>query len=149
MNDQINHIENLLKGNNIQYRLAEYSSDVKNAAEASKQIGLPENQMLKSLLVKSKNDFLMFLVSSPNKVNFQKVNKILQTKIDMATREEIQKITGYVCPFHLKIQIPIYIETLVFENKNVGIASGVRGFEVVLDPGDLQKITQARAIDLI
>jgi Cys-tRNA(Pro)/Cys-tRNA(Cys) deacylase len=153
MNTQLSAIDHLLRSKSIKYRLGRYGKTVKTASQAAQEIGiLPEN-MLKSLLFKNENNFFLFLIPSNKKINIDGVNIILKTKLIMASKEEVKAKTGYeigsVTPFNLKSEMPVYIEQSSLHLQEIGIASGVRGEEVILSPANLQEAVSAIPLSLI
>ena len=150
--EQIQKIETLLKQKGIEYRLSNYSPDVENAAEAAEQIDFPLEKIVKSLVFKSKDSFILLLVPSPKKVDVQTASQKLSSKIDMASREEVSEATGYeigaVTVFELKTELPVYIDSSIMEYDEIGISSGVRGIEVIMDPKDLNEVSGAEVLEL-
>ena len=55
--EQIQKIEKLLSWEGIRYQLASYDPNVKSTEEASEQIGIPVERMIKSLIVKTNGKF--------------------------------------------------------------------------------------------
>lgn len=150
---KIQKIEDLLTRKNISYKIVNYSPNAKDASEAATQIGLPLERIIKSLVFKSGNIFIILLIPSPKRVNIQKVSLELSSKISMASPKETSKVTGYkigaVTVFELKTKLPIYIDSSVMEYDKISIASGTRGIEIILSPNDLKEITEANVSNLI
>ena len=151
--EQIQKIEKLLSKEGISYQLASYDPIVKSAEEASEQIGIPVERMIKSLIIKTKEKFAMFLIPSPKKIDIEKANTVLNSKLTMASPVEVLEITGYkigtVTPFFLKTNIEIFIDFSVNCFDRVGIASGVRGTEIILNPKELKKAVGADLADVV
>ena len=152
MENKIQKIEDLLNQKNIGYKIANYPPGVKNAAEAAELIGLPREKIIKSLVFKSKGEFMLLLLQSPKKVNVPKVNEELSLKISMASPEEIFEVTGYkigaVTFFDLKTDLPVYIDAPVMECDKISVASGIRGIDIILDPKDLKTVAEGKILDL-
>ncbi len=146
-------IKHFLNQNKISYRLITYSQKVKNAQEASVLIGLPIRQIVKSLIFKTDNYFLLFLLPSEKRLNTISIEKQLGTKIKLATPDEVLEVSGYsvgmVSPLLIKNQIKIYIDLSLLKFQKIGIGSGKNGIEVVLNPNDLKNILNATAINLL
>ncbi|MBA4319750.1 MAG: hypothetical protein C0412_15225 [Flavobacterium sp.] len=146
-------IEELLKKNNIDFNVVNYSSGVKNANEAAMETGLDLEKMIKTLIFKSDDKYLALLIPSPKKVNTQQVNQKLGLKINMASPKEILEVTGCeigtVTILGLKNKLSIYVDSSVMKYDTIGIASGVKGAEILMNPDDLRKITGAEVMELI
>ena len=145
-------IKHFLNQHNIQFKIVQYSEQVKNAEEASKFIGLPLVQIVKSLLVKINGNFLLFLLSSDKKLDTTLIEKDLDAKMKLASPDEVFKITGYrigtVTPLFLKNNIKIYIDVSLLEFEQIGIGSGMKGIEIILNPNDLKNILNASEMKL-
>ncbi len=145
-------IEYFLNQHDIKFRFVQYSEKVKTAEEASKIIGLPLVQIIKSLLIKTNGGFSLFLLSSDKKLDTILVGKALGIKIRLASPDEVFKITGYrigtVTPLLLKKDIKIYIDVPLLEFKQIGIGSGMKGVEIIINPKDLKKILNATKMKL-
>lgn len=151
--DNLSKIQQFLGNKGVKYQLKHYSETAKNAREASVEIDIPQSSMLKTLLVKDSGSFNLLLIPSPNQVNFVGLNKRMKASFSMATLQEVEETTGYmigsVSPFCLKNEIPIYIEGSCLNLHKVGVGSGVKGIEIVLNPKDLQVATGAKVAKLI
>lgn len=147
--DNLQKIENLLTEKAIPYRIGEYSSHAKNANEAAIEMVVQPKQIVKSLVVKRNNEYVMFLLSIEDEIDVGRLkieqNIIIDVKIHP---EKITELTGYklglVTPFFTRTKLPVFIDTAVFENNTIGIASGVRGFEILLSPTDLLNLLSAK-----
>ena len=57
------------------------------------------------------------------------------------------EISGYhvgsVSPLLIKNQIKIYIDSSLFQFQEIGIGSGKKGTEIVLNPSDLKNVLHA------
>jgi Cys-tRNA(Pro) deacylase len=151
--DNLKKVKEFFDATKVGYEFKHYSNKVKNAHEASSEIGLSPDQMLKTLLVRNGNKFVLVLIPVSHKLNFPKLKQLLGCEFSMASSEEVYKITGYeigtVSPFCMKINIPIYLEKSALVQLKVGVGSGVKGTEIVLDPKKLQEILMANVVNFI
>ena len=62
----------------------------------------------------------------------------------MANINDLKRITGYkigtVSPIKLKNKIPIIVDKKVFDKKTISIASGKRGFDILIKTNYLKKL---------
>ncbi len=133
-------LENYLSDNKIEYEICSYNPNVKDTVTAAKQMNLNIEQIIKSLLVIKKNEYYLLLLSSNDKIS--------NNQYKMADREKIKEITGYdlgsVTPFFLKNDIDIIIDEKVLALNKISIASGTRGFDILLSPKDLVELINAK-----
>jgi len=133
-------LKQFLQENKIEYQICSYDPNVKSTTLAADQMNLKVNQIVKSLLVLKKNKYYLLLLSSDNKVS--------NNQYKMADKDKIKEITGYelgsVTPFFLKSNIDIILDEKVQKLDKVSIASGTRGYDILLSPQDLIKLVNAR-----
>lgn len=137
-----------LGSQNISYRLLHYPAEITTSSQAAIFLGIEQEQMLKSLLVKVGQEFLMILTPLTQRLDMNYLMKSFGVnKARMATADEVLAVTGYrvgtTCPFLLKASTRIFIAPSVLKYQDVAISSGEMGKEIMLSIGDLQKITQA------
>lgn len=154
MNNQISLLEQKLNECNVKYKFQYYDSNVKDAVAASDQIGIPYQDMIKSIVLKSKdNEFILCLLSSQDKVNMSKLKKLTNKKFSMATPEEIKEKTGHlvgmVTPLLLKEKMKIYVDKSVFYKEFIGLGTGKRGVEIIMNPSELDKIINYISEDIL
>lgn len=138
------NIETFLNSQNIKFEIKNYSPLAKNAREAAEEMGMPEERLLKSLLLKSKSGYILLLIPSSAKIDFNELSQRLNEKYELAPPEDVADLTGYqigtVSPFCLKTNIPIYLDKAALAMDFVGVGSGEKGKEIILRPNDLLKI---------
>jgi Cys-tRNA(Pro)/Cys-tRNA(Cys) deacylase len=144
--------EKILQAQNIPYRVGEYPQAVKSASEAATHIGIPINQMLKSLLIKDHDNFAFGLISSTAKIDFNQLKTYSGRTYQLAPIADIKPVTGYdlgsISPLGLLNNLPTYIDKQLINYPEVGIASGVFGLEIILSPKSLIKITHGLLLDV-
>lgn len=134
----------------IEYKLVGHPNSAHSAQDAARELGLKLGQIVKSLLAEGKNHPPVLLLVPGNRlIHFGKLGKLLGDKsIFLCSPDRTLETTGYpvglVTPFGLKNNLPIYLESSVFENQEVGISSGVLGFEIIMTVTNLQKATGAK-----
>ncbi|GEM_PF-5543303 len=138
----------------IMYEMRSYDPTKSSALDAADEIKLPREQILKTLLFKDGTSFLLFILPSKDKLDVAKVCSVLHlNNMRMASYEEVLEVTGHdvgkVTPIVLTSSLPIYMEDSILAYDLVGIASGTKGFEVVLSPRELQNIISAQIMSLL
>ena len=125
----------------------------RTAADAATAIGCNVGAIVKSLLFKTSESFVLCLVSGDKRCSLNKFKKILDTKdVSMAHPKDVKAITGYtiggVSPVgHLK-KIKIYIDNNLKRFTKVFAAAGHPNciFEIEFD--QLVKLTSGEIVDL-
>lgn len=154
MENQINLLEQKLNKFNVEYTFQNYNPKVCTAKEASQQIGIPCQNMIKTIVFKNEeNNYVVCLLSSEDKINMSKLKKITNKTIGMATPQEILEQTGYqigtVTPLLLKEEIKILIDKTVFSKEYIGLGTGKKGVEIILNPNELKKVIDYINVDIL
>ncbi len=140
----MNEIKEMLESKNIKYEIKEYNPNVKDTITASKEMNLDISQIIKSLLTVKKNKYYLLLLSSDKKLK--------KNEYKMANINDIEKITGYklgtVTPVNLKNEIPIIVDKKVIELERISIASGKRGFDILIETKYLKELINYKIEDL-
>ena len=90
-------------------------TSARTALEAAKSLNCEVGAIVKSLLFKTENTFILCLVAGDKKGSLNKIKKILNIKdVSMASADEVKDVTGFtiggVSPIgHIK-KINIYID---------------------------------------
>jgi len=137
-------LRKLLEDKNIKYEIKKYNPNVKDALAASEEMNLDISQIIKTLLVIKKNKYHLLLLSSDEKVK--------NNEYKMANINDIERITGYklgtVTPIKLKSKLPIIVDKKVLKLKTISIASGRRGFDILIETNNLKKLINYEIKDL-
>ena len=86
------------------------------------------------------------LAKASSKVSTKKLKNITHEEdVKMASPDEIYEVTGYrvgaIPPFALKSQIEVYIDSPLKNEKEVYVGAGKFGYEIILTPENLKKVT--------
>lgn len=137
-------LRKLLDDKNIKYEIKTYDPNVKDALSASKEMNLDVSQIVKSLLVVKQGEYYLLLLSSDKKVK--------RNEYKIANINDIERITGHklgmVTPIKLKKKIPVIIDKKVLDLKKVSIASGIRGFDILIETKYLRRLIDYKIEDL-
>jgi len=135
----------------IKYELREYEVDPDDlAAETvAAKIGLPAEQVFKTLLARGDRNGLCFAVIPGN----EELNlKALATasgdrKIQLVPVKELQGLTGYirggVTALAGKKDYPVFVDETIELFDLISISAGIRGLQIFLAPADYLKATKA------
>ena len=128
----------------IAYELREYEVDPDDlsAESVAAKIGLPVEQVFKTLVVRGDRGGVYLAVIPGNKELDGKALARLtgDRKVELAPLKEVQQLTGYirggVTALGGKRDYPVYADETIDLFDVVSISAGVRGTQVLLGPAD-------------
>ena len=130
-----------LKQNKVAYTEHPYDYvDHGGTAESSKQLGVPENYVIKTLVMQDEQGKgLVVLMHGNCKTSTKNLARQIGCKtVEPCKPEVAQKNSGYLVggtsPFGLRKQMPVYVESSILELTQVWINGGRRGFLVCIAP---------------
>ena len=136
----------------IKYELKEYEvneSDLSAVSVASK-IGLPPEQVYKTLVTRGdKTGVLLACIPAGRELQLKALAQLSgNKKVEIVPLKEVQPLTGYirggVSPLGCKKKYPVYLDADVETQEKISISAGLRGMQLILQPQDLIKVTQAK-----
>lgn len=147
----------LLEQENIKYRSMEYEVDEENLAgeHVAEQIQMPSEQVFKTLVARGeKNGILVFCIPVCFELDLKKAAGIVkEKKVELIYVKELLGITGYIrggcSPVGMKKNYPVYIDETAVLFDEISISAGVRGCQIILNPGELISFINAVECDLI
>jgi len=124
------------------------TSTVETAAAA---LGVEPAMIAKSILFKCKDNFALFVTAGDVRINPKVVKKIMGGQVRMARPEEVETVTGFrvggVCPFALRQNIEIYLDTSMRRFQRVYPAAGDDSSALPVTFAQLQHMTEGCEID--
>jgi len=141
----------VLDGLGIKYEVSEYEVDPDDlsAETVAAKIGLPPEQLLKTLAVRGERSGIFLAVISPNEeLDFKALARLGDRKVDTLPLKEVQPATGYirggVTALACKKDYPVYIDELAEICDVISISAGTRGLQILLAPEDYIRAVRAR-----
>ena len=144
--EPVKRVDNILKEFDVTQKVIILDSSARTALEAASSLGCEVGAIVKSLLFKTKNSFILCLVAGDKKASLNKIKKTLNIRdVSMAAAEDVKTITGYtiggVSPIgHLK-KIDILIDNSLERFTSLFAAAGHPNCVFKIDFKNLQKIT--------
>lgn len=132
----------------IPHRAFTHPGSVHSLAQAAEERGQKPSQVVRSILFRLGADrFAMVLVAGPAQVAWKVLRQTVgQSRLTMATEEEVLRVTGYVIgavsPFGLPQPVQVFVDEGVLAEEEVSIGSGVRGTAIILRSADLMRALQ-------
>ena len=147
--------EKSLKQFNPNLKVIVLEQTARTAKDAATALGCKVGAIVKSLLFKTDESFVLCLVSGDKRCSLNKLKKILDKKdISMASPEDVKKVTGYtiggVSPTGHLIKIKIFIDETLNRFSSIFAAAGHPNavFEIdfenlkALTSGEIKEITE-------
>jgi Cys-tRNA(Pro)/Cys-tRNA(Cys) deacylase len=141
----------------IKYELREYDVDPNDlsAETVAAKIGLPPEQVFKTLAVHGdQNGICLAVISANQELNFKALaNQTGDRKIEMVPLKEVQALTGYVrggvTALACKKDYPVYIDELAEICDVISVSAGVRGLQILLAPADYIRAVKATVAAIV
>ena len=130
------------------------NTSARTALEAASSLGCEVGAIIKSLLFKAENSFILCLVAGDKKASLNKIKKAFSIKdLSMASADDVKNITGYtiggVSPVGHLNKIDILIDNSLKRFTSLFAAAGHPNCVFKISFTDLQKITNGSTIDII
>jgi Cys-tRNA(Pro)/Cys-tRNA(Cys) deacylase len=146
----------LLESLGIPFALQEYEVDPEDlsALTVAKKIGMPPEQVFKTLLTTGGPDSYVFAVIPGNaELDFKKLARVAGLrKAEMVPLKDVQPLTGYirggVTVFSAKKAFPVFVDETAILFDKISVSAGTRGTQLILSPGDYLRAAQAQTADL-
>jgi len=141
----------LLDSLGVHYELREYEADPDDLAAESVavKIGMPPEQVFKTLLARGDRNGPRFAVIPGNhELDLKALAKFSgDRKVELVALKEVQPLTGYirggVTVLGAKKNFPVFVDETMELWDVVSVSAGVRGLQMLLSPADYVRITQA------
>ena len=127
--ESVKRVAKILNEFDVNLKVEVLNSSARTAEDAAKSLNCKVGAIVKSLLLKTNDDFILCLVSGDNRCSLNKIKKIINIKdVSMADAEEVKNQTGFsiggVSPIgHLK-KINILVDISLSRFKNIYAAAG-------------------------
>ena len=145
--EPVKRVEKLLKDFDQEQKVIILDTSARTALEAASSLGCEVGAIIKSLLFKTEEGFVLCLVSGDKRASLNKLKKILNLKdVSMASAEEVKKVTGYtiggVSPIGHLNQVEILIDESLERFDSLYAAAGHPNCVFKINFMYLQKITK-------
>jgi Cys-tRNA(Pro)/Cys-tRNA(Cys) deacylase len=154
-----NNVTRFLDSKKVSYRIHPYDYDagVHSAVEVAQVIGLPPNQVFKTLVVlpeQPNRKPMLVVIPGPDSLDLRQFAKeVGLKKAKMAAHAEAEKLTGLqtggISPLALINKgFDIYLADQAQAFATIAVSAGQRGANVELAVTDLIQLTRARLVKL-
>ena len=95
-NESVQRVDQFIKKFDPKLKIVVLNNTARTAKDASKSLGCELGAIIKSLVFKTNDDFVICLVSGDKRCSLNKLKKILKKNdISMANANEVKKNTGF------------------------------------------------------
>jgi Cys-tRNA(Pro)/Cys-tRNA(Cys) deacylase len=137
----------------IAYELRDYAVDPNDlgAVKVAGQIGLPPNQVFKTLCAKGDTHaVLLAVVPGGAEVDLKALARLSNHRsVELAPLSQLQQLTGYirggVTALACKKAYPVYLDESALAFPVIAVSAGVRGTQILLAPQDYLRAAGATA----
>ena len=150
--EPVKRVQKKLLEYDASYKVMVLASSARTAQEAAESLNTDVGSIVKSLLFKSENNFILCLVSGDRRCSLNKLKKIKQQKdISMANPQSVKEVTGFtiggVSPIgHLK-EVEIFIDNNLKRFQNIYAAAGHPNCVYKVNFENLLKMTSGKVED--
>lgn len=122
--------------------------------ESARQLGVDEHTVVKTLIFETNEKKpLIVLMHGDRQVSAKNLARHIGVKaVEPATPERASKHTGYLVggtsPFGTRTEMPVYVESTIFELEKIYINGGKRGFLVEIEPSVLKAVLNIEEVEV-
>ena len=151
--EPVKRVEKLIKEFDSNLKILCLEQTARTAKDAATALGCNVGAIVKSLLFRTGDNFVLCLVSGDKRCSLNKLKKILDEKdVSMAKPDDVKKITGYtiggVSPVGHINKIKIYVDNNLERFKTVFAAAGHPNCVFKIEYKQLIKLTSGEIKEL-
>lgn len=141
----------LLDSLGMAYELRDYEVDEHDltAETVAAKVGLPAEQVFKTLVVRGDRNGVCFaVVGSDSELDLKALARLTgDRKVDTVPLREVRPLTGYVrggvTVFGARKRYPVYADETIGLFDIISVSAGIRGTQVLLAPADYLRAAEA------
>lgn len=135
----------------IEYTPYEYEVDENDLSgtHIADQIGLERGMVFKTLVaVGDKKGYCVFCIPCDREIDLKAAAAVTgNKKVEMVHVKDLLALTGYIrggcSPIGMKKKFPTYIDSSAENHRKITVSAGIKGIQLLLDPRELIKFTEA------
>jgi Cys-tRNA(Pro) deacylase len=152
--ESVQRVVKVLSNFDASLKVEALNSSARTAKDAATSLNCEVGAIVKSLLLRTDDNFILCLVSGDKRCSLNKVKKILNKKdVSMADAEQVKSQTGFsiggVSPVAHLNQIKILIDTSLSRYENVYAAAGHPNSIFKITYKQLIKLTEGKEEDIV
>ena len=151
--EPVKRVEKFLKDFNQSLEVIVLENSARTAKEAATALGCDVGAIIKSLLFKTEDSFILCLVAGDKRCSLNKLQKLNNKKdLSMASSDDVKTQTGYtigsVSPVGHINNVEIFIDKSLERFNNLFAAAGHPNCVFKIDFVNIQKITNGKIGDI-
>ena len=151
--ESVKRVDKVLKTFDSKLSVEVLNSSARTAIDAANSLKCEVGAIVKSLLLRADDSYVLCLVSGDKKCSLNKVKKITGKKdVCMANAEDVKKQTGFtiggVSPIGLTSNLEIMIDDQLNRFQDIFAAAGHPNAVFKIDFENLNKITKGKILDI-
>ena len=151
--ESVKRVDKALKAFDLKLKVEVLTSSARTAIDAANSLKCEVGAIVKSLLLKADDGFVLCLVSGDKKCSLNKIKKITGKKdVCMANAEDVKQQTGFtiggVSPVGLINNLEIIIDEQLSRFQDIFAAAGHPNAVFKIDFNNLNKITKGKILDI-
>ena len=144
----------VLEARKVRYEVFTFSPEIHSADEVAEALGLPPDEVYKTLVVlRPKGKPMLIMVAADKELDLKKVAQAVgEKKVHMALHREAEELTGLQVGGISALALlgrpfDIFVDRPATERSHVLVSAGQRGVDLRVAVPDLIRVTRARVID--
>ena len=151
--EPVKRVRKLLKDFNESLEVVVLENSARTAQDAAKELNCGSGAIVKSLLFKTEESYILCLISGDKRCSLNKLKKIKNKKdLSMASPEEVKTQTGYtiggVSPIGHLNKVEIFIDRSLERFNDLFAAAGHPNCIFKISYTDITKITNGKIEDI-
>jgi prolyl-tRNA editing enzyme YbaK/EbsC (Cys-tRNA(Pro) deacylase) len=152
--DPVQRVAGVLRDAKVEGRVEEFAEGTPTAADAARAAGCGLAQIVKSLVFLCDDRAVLVMVPGDRRADSAKVAAAAGCgKAKVAGPDDVLRATGFepgaVAPFPLPAIQGVFVDHTLLTHEVVWVGAGSSRHMAALAPGDLVRLTHARAIDAV
>jgi Cys-tRNA(Pro)/Cys-tRNA(Cys) deacylase len=135
----------------VPFELRDYEVDPEDlsAETVARKVGLSPEQVFKTLVARGdRNGVCIAVIPGNTELNLKALAKLAgDRKTELVSLKEVLPLTGYirggVTALACRKAYPVYIDETAILFDFIAVSAGVRGTQILLNPGDYIRVIQA------
>jgi Cys-tRNA(Pro) deacylase len=141
-----------LRAAGVETSVTEFAESTRTAEEAAAAVGATVGQIVKSLVFVTGEQPVLALVSGANRLDTQKLAALTGGRVRRADADLVRDATGFaiggVPPIGHARALQTFMDQELHDFDRVWAAAGTPNAVFPITPGELERITGARVVDL-
>jgi Cys-tRNA(Pro) deacylase len=151
--EPVERVSAVLRAAAIDSRVEVFAEDASTARDAARAIGCELDQIVKSLVLVCDGAYVLALVPGSARADTAAIAEAIEASdVRIATADEVVHATGFepggVAPFPARAVTQTLMDRGLLGQPVVWVGAGTSSHMAALPPGDLQRLTRARIVDL-